>query len=195
MGDQGLGRRRPATHRPAPGNQPPAGNVIEIQNRQRRHPVSRPAIGQLVEATLLRLGRTGEIGVHLVGPAEMARVNWGFLRHEGSTDVLTFDHGSTERHLHGECFICVADAEAQASEWKTTWSDELGRYLIHALLHLAGYDDLEPTARRVMKRRENALTQALVTRARWVAREAALEAVSGNGPRPRHAATRARGGG
>ena len=164
MGDQGIGRKRPA-----PDAQRPAGNVVEVQNRQRRYAVSRPAVQQLVEATLPRLGRTGEIGIHLVGPAEMARVNWDFLQHEGSTDVITFDHGSTGRHLHGECFICVADAEAQASEWHTTWSDELGRYVIHALLHLAGYDDLEPAARRVMKRRENALTQSLVTQARWVA--------------------------
>ena len=122
----------------------------------------------LAHATLRRLGRTGEIGVHLVGPKEMARVNWDYLRHEGSTDVITFDHGSTARHLHGECFICVADAVAQAADWKTCWQEELGRYVIHALLHLAGYDDLDPAARRVMKRREQALTRALVTGPRWL---------------------------
>lgn len=91
----------------------------------------------------------------------MARVNWKYLGHDGSTDVITFDHGSTREHLHGECFVCVADAVKQATEWRTTWSEELRRYVIHGLLHLAGYDDLEPKSRRFMKRKENALMRAL----------------------------------
>lgn len=181
MGDQGLtgaqGRKararargvRAATITPTgPAVVTAAPNLIQIENRQRLKPVARPAVVALVQATLDRLECTGEIGVHLVGPREMARVNWDYLRHEGSTDVITFDHGSTARHLYGECFICVADAIRQAGEWQTEWPDELGRYVIHALLHLAGYDDLAPVARQLMKRRENALTAALVRRNRWL---------------------------
>lgn len=97
----------------------------------------------------------------------MARLNWEYLKHPGSTDVITFDYGSTQGHLHGEGFICVADAMAQSVDWQTTWQEEVGRYVIHALLHLAGHDDLEPAARRLMKRRENSLTQALIVRAGW----------------------------
>ena len=89
----------------------------------------------------------------------MARVNWDFLRHEGSTDVITFDHGSTPERLHGELFISVADAVAQAAEFGTTWPEELARYVIHGLLHLRGHDDLEPAKRRVMKREENRLVR------------------------------------
>lgn len=157
MGDQGVTPAKPA----------PA-NLIQVVNRQRLKPVAQPAVKALVQATLARLQCTGEIGVHLVGPREMARVNWDYLRHEGSTDVITFDHGSTDQHLYGECFICVADTVEQAREWTTVWQEELGRYVIHALLHLAGHDDLEPAARKMMKRRENALTKALVCRTRWL---------------------------
>ena len=136
--------------------------VIDIRNRQRLQRISVAAVRSLVQATLTELGCTGEIGIHFVGPAEMERVNWDFLRHVGSTDVITFDHGSSKTHLHGECFICVADALKQATEFNTTWPEELGRYVIHGLLHLAGYDDVGPVARRLMKRRENSLTQRLV---------------------------------
>ena len=89
----------------------------------------------------------------------MAKVNWDFLRHEGSTDVITFDHGSTEGRLHGELFISVPEAVGQAEEFGTTWEEELARYVIHGLLHLHGYDDLEPAKRRVMKRHENRLVR------------------------------------
>ncbi len=168
MGDQGV--KRPSAGRTPSTPPPPAATLIQIENRQRIQPVARPAVAALVEATLQRLHCTGEIGVHLVGPKEMAQVNWDYLRHEGSTDVITFDHGSTAEHLYGECFICVADAIAQARDWQTAWPEELGRYVIHALLHLAGHDDLEPAARKVMKRRENALTRALVVESRWLRR-------------------------
>lgn len=164
MGDQGLGPGRVRGTHAAPAG----SDVVEVDSRQRIRRVPRADVVALAQAVLRRLGRTGEIGIHLVGPAEMARVNWDFLRHEGSTDVITFDHGSTARHLHGECFICVADAVVQAREWGTCWEEELGRYVIHALLHLAGHDDLEPVARRRMKRREEALTRALVIGPRWL---------------------------
>ena len=69
--------------------------------------------------------------------------------------VITFDHGSTIERVHGECFISVADAVDQAQAFRTTWTEEVVRYVIHGILHLRGYDDLEPALRRSMKREEN----------------------------------------
>lgn len=57
--------------------------------------------------------------------------------------------------LHGELFICLNDAVKQAREFRSTWQSELVRYVIHGLLHLCGYDDVKPAARRRMKREEN----------------------------------------
>jgi rRNA maturation RNase YbeY len=98
----------------------------------------------------------------------MARVNWQFLQHKGSTDVITFDYGepsavSGQRSaaMSGEAFICVADAVKQAREFKTSWQSEVVRYAVHALLHLRGYDDLQFAKRRVMKREENRLMREL----------------------------------
>ena len=100
-----------------------------------------------------------ELCVHLVAASEMARVNETFLQHEGSTDVITFDHSESARPhaLHGELFICLDDAVKQAREFKTSWQSELTRYVIHGLLHLRGHDDLKPAARRAMKKEENRL--------------------------------------
>ena len=132
---------------------------LVLTNRQRTRRVDIRSLRALVAAVLDDLGIDAEIGIHLVSAREMAKVNWDFLRHEGSTDVITFDHSSTTERLHGELFISVADAVVQAEEFGTTWDEELARYVIHGLLHLLGHDDLEPAKRRVMKRRENRLVR------------------------------------
>jgi probable rRNA maturation factor len=61
--------------------------------------------------------------------------------------------------IHGEIFICVSEAVRQAKEFGTDWFSELGRYIIHGILHLTGHDDLEPVARKKMKREENRLVR------------------------------------
>jgi rRNA maturation RNase YbeY len=140
---------------------PSATPLVVVLNRQRDQRVSLRSIRRWTLEALKLLHTDAELGIHLVTATEMARVNWDFLRHTGSTDVITFDHGSVPGRLHGELFISVADAMAQARSFHTTWQQELGRYIVHGLLHLAGEDDLEPAARRRMKRRENSLVRRL----------------------------------
>ena len=136
-----------------------APSLPVFRNAQRSRRLQIPVLQAFVQAVLHQQSVTAELGFHLVGTAEMARVNFQFLGHEGSTDIITFDHGSTVDHLHGECFISVADAEKQAAEFGRPWTEELARYLIHGILHLQGYDDLEPDVRKVMKREENRLVR------------------------------------
>ncbi len=138
--------------------------TLSLQNRQRVRRVDTRLLRQIT----LRLLDTElsldsyELAIHLVGTREMAKVNWDFLQHEGSTDVITFDHSESGEGLvglHGELFICVDDAVKQAQEFRTTWQSELARYVIHGLLHLCGHDDLKPEPRRKMKREENRLVR------------------------------------
>ena len=137
--------------------------VLAFRNRQRVRPLCLPVIRRITRQLLVKaMGVTDyELGFHFVDAAEMARVNQTYLQHEGSTDVITFDHndgdetnGANPSRLHGEIFISVPDAVLQARAFSTTWTEELMRYIIHGLLHLRGYDDLQPALRRVMKREE-----------------------------------------
>jgi len=161
------------------------GLHIAIANRQRTRKINLPRLKQIASALLAELGiENAELGIALVGAQEMARVNRQFLRHEGSTDVITFDHTSPVGRasprtakkkarlartlaapiLHGELFVCVDDAVAQAKQFKTTWQSEIVRYLVHGVLHLLGHDDLKPALRRKMKREENRLVRQLARR-------------------------------
>ena len=141
--------------------------TLLIANRQRVRRVDTRWLRECAVALLEELLALEEyeLGVQLVGSREMARVNQQFLAHEGSTDVITFSHAEPgDERLHGEIFICVSDAVAQAAEWGTTWQSEVVRYLVHGVLHLRGFDDLEPAKRRVMKRHENRLVARLARR-------------------------------
>lgn len=144
-------------------------NVLVIRNRQRSRVVDTRLLRRLtVDALRNHLHVDAyELCLHLVDAEEMAQVNEQFLQHTGSTDVITFDlsdsqHGASGP-VQGEIFISIPDAIAQAKEFKTTWQAELARYVIHGLLHLRGYDDLEPAARRTMKREENRLMKRVET--------------------------------
>lgn len=145
------------------------GLSVTVLNRQRVRRVNPRRLKQITLALLADLTiESAELGIHLVAAQEMARVNWQFLRHEGSTDVITFDHSETgsgvaaaKFGLHGELFVCVDDAIQQARQFRTTWQSEVVRYVVHGVLHLLGYDDLKPALRREMKREENRLVRRL----------------------------------
>jgi len=145
---------------------------VLIANRQRTKKINARLLKRVVTELFAELEITGaELGIHLVGAKEMARINRQFLRHEGSTDVITFDHAEKRKaksgkqnDIHGELFICVDDAVKQAGEFKSSWPAEVVRYVVHGVLHLLGYDDLKPALRRTMKREENRLVRLLAKR-------------------------------
>ena len=144
---------------------------IVIANRQRTKRINPRRLKQIIQAILAELNITSaELGVHLVGAKEMARVNWEYLQHEGSTDVITFNHHEPISkpqppdmcpRIYGELFVSVDDAISQAREFKTNWQSETVRYVVHGILHLLGHDDLKPDLRRKMRREENRMVLAL----------------------------------
>jgi probable rRNA maturation factor len=144
---------------------------LSLRNRQRTRPVDLSLLRRIARALLSELLRLKdyELGLHLVAASEMTRLNKQFLDHLGSTDVITFDYGeetesASSSTLHGEVFICIDDAVKQARRFRTTWQSELARYLVHGVLHLLGYDDLQPRARSELKREENRLLRELELR-------------------------------
>jgi probable rRNA maturation factor len=140
---------------------------LVVRNRQRRRRVDTRRLRALAAGLLddeLALPAYS-LGITLVAPREMARLNGGFLGHAGSTDVITFDHrAAADESLHGELFICLEDAAAFARDHRTTWPEELARYVVHGVLHLLGHDDRNPAARRRMKRAEDRLVGTLSRR-------------------------------
>jgi probable rRNA maturation factor len=132
---------------------------LEVANRHPRLRVDRKAVAAAVglldaNARLFKGGcPSGSLSVaFLEGPA-LARLHARFMGDPSATDVITFA-GDAANHLAGE--ICVS-VDAAASHRRSTGSrlaDEIALYLVHGWLHLAGYDDRNPAAKRAMRRAE-----------------------------------------
>src|SRR5262245_15863077 len=102
--------------------------LLSIRNRQRVRAIDSAHLRRLARC-LVRQHlpiKDCTLGLHLVTAEEMADLNQRFLGHEGSTDVITFDHREEpngqssrpgtrtapplRRDIHGEIYISVPDA-------------------------------------------------------------------------------------
>jgi probable rRNA maturation factor len=83
----------------------------------------------------------------------MRAINKKYLNHDDVTDVLTFDFGDT----CGEIIICPHVARLQARAHQTSTENEIVLYVIHGILHLAGFDDHGPRDILQMRRMEEKL--------------------------------------
>ncbi len=162
---------------------------LALGNRQCLRSVNLRLLRRIVQALLREVWPEGsfDLVISIVAAPAMTRLNETFLRHQGSTDVITFDYaervgqasrlssGSSQDNsqrdrrdacptlLHGEIFVCLDEAASQARRFRTTWQSELVRYVVHGVLHLLGHDDQRSAARRRMKRAENKLLRRLAS--------------------------------
>jgi len=83
-----------------------------------------------------------QIHVLVVSDRRMAALHKQFSGIPGPTDVLTF--------RHGEIVISADTAATQARMFRTNVTAEIQLYVMHGLLHLAGFDDATPSKRRQM---------------------------------------------
>jgi probable rRNA maturation factor len=126
---------------------------LTVRNRQRAHKIDMRPLRQIALFLIedqLGLGDY-ELGVFFLDSGAMARLNKKHLGHEGPTDVITFGYSAPQPALQGDIVICPQVAEAQARQFGTTGAEELVRYLAHGLLHLLGFDDIDPSDRKKMK--------------------------------------------
>lgn len=72
-----------------------------------------------------------------MGEKTIASLNQTFRKIKGSTDVLTFVY---KEDPYGEIFICPAVIERNARRYNCSFEEELFRVVVHAALHLAGFD-------------------------------------------------------
>ncbi|MBV8198015.1 MAG: rRNA maturation RNase YbeY, partial [Candidatus Eremiobacteraeota bacterium] len=63
--------------------------------------------------------------------------------------------------LLGDVVISVETARRQAADYDVPLQREIYRLLIHGLLHLVGHDHVVAAERRVMRREERRLAQAI----------------------------------
>ncbi len=86
--------------------------------------------------------------------AYIHKLNRMHFAHDALTDVITFGFSESPRHIEGEIYISIERVAENAEKFGVLFCQELGRVMIHGLLHLLGYGDETPAARREMRKKE-----------------------------------------
>ncbi len=76
-----------------------------------------------------------------------------YLDDKDYTDVMAFNIG-TEDAIEGEIYISSDRAQDNALRYEVPLEVEICRLIIHACLHLAGYEDNNDSNRQRMKKKE-----------------------------------------
>jgi rRNA maturation RNase YbeY len=210
-GSERFGGKKPVPSLTSRTSAPATPRTLTLRNRQGARRVDLRLLRRIAQELLRQTcpERGYDLAIHLVAAPEITHLNETFLRHQGSTDVITFDYSNpagptVRRHpdspsarrlytrvaadvsrrylacaeyapcenrkaadqvaLHGEIFVCLDEAVAQACRFRATWQSELVRYVVHGVLHLLGHDDLAAPARHRMKSAEDALLRRLAQR-------------------------------
>ena len=95
--------------------------------------------------------------INFIKADEIVLINRKYLKHDYSTDIITFNYSEEKNLIDGEIFISVNDALENANIFKVSAKEEIFRLVIHGILHLLGYDDLKKKDKNIMKRLENRL--------------------------------------
>jgi probable rRNA maturation factor len=123
--------------------------VIDVYNRQKLLKIQTASVKRLV-IFVIQEKRISckKIAVHFVGLRKIAQVHDEFFDDPTVTDCMTFP---IDQEFLGECVICPQVALERAPKKP---HEETSRYLIHCLLHLIGYDDIDKKKQAIMRKEE-----------------------------------------
>ncbi len=134
---------------------------LKIANLHRAFRLDERFLGLLARDILRRVRVTQrEISVVFLTKARMRELNRQFRHRDAATDVLSFrlEGGSSRsRASFGDVFISPDAARENADAFNSSFEKEIVLYVIHGILHLAGYDDTRPRERARMRKKEEEL--------------------------------------
>jgi probable rRNA maturation factor len=138
---------------------PPSGR-ISIQQRLRPVPFRHERLRALVRKALARVPHgTADLRVLVVDDADMIKWNNRFLNRPWTTNVLSFPDEEPQAEvpvaLAGDILISAPTCLKQTRGWKGSPEERVLFFIVHGLLHLAGYDhERGGAAARRMRRTE-----------------------------------------
>jgi probable rRNA maturation factor len=101
----------------------------------------------------------GDLNFIFTDDAEILKINNEFLDHNYFTDVISFGENAGDI-VNGEIYISIDTVRNNAREFNTDIREEVIRVMVHGVLHLCGYDDMNEKDRdAMMKRQENRVVE------------------------------------
>ena len=128
-------------------------HIYSAQNK-----IKKSNVHDLIKSLSVELNfLVSNLEINFISGEDIHEINKSYLKHDYTTDIITFNYSDSLQQLDGEIFISIDDALSNSKKFKVTLSDELVRLVIHGILHLLGYDDQNLTDKKIMKRLENKL--------------------------------------
>lgn len=130
---------------------------------------ARPYLEQLAGRVMDRYRIHGDIDLILTDDRQLRLLNSTFRGIDHTTDVLSFDYADSDvlpqdpatiESVRGEIYISRERAASQASDMGIDELEEIGRLMVHALLHIAGFDHDTPEKLSFMESETEILTSA-----------------------------------
>jgi probable rRNA maturation factor len=113
-------------------------------------------VRQWLTETILAEGfKLQELTYIFCSDAYVLQINQQYLDHDTYTDIITFDNSEEEGMITGDIFISIERIRENALKFKVTEITELHRVMVHGALHLLGYTDKTPTAKKKMTQKED----------------------------------------
>ncbi len=94
----------------------------------------------------------GGVSLLLTDDETVQQLNSRYRGIDSTTDVLSFPSG--EAGFLGDIAISVPRAKQQAEQYGHTVAREIAFLTVHAMLHLFGYDHIEPAEEEKMRERQ-----------------------------------------
>lgn len=95
-----------------------------------------------------------QLNIIFVNDPFLQKMHHQYLEDDTPTDIITFDLSEGEQ-LEGELYISLDRAQIHAQDLAVPLKMEISRLIIHGILHLGDYDDIEEQKRQQMREREN----------------------------------------
>lgn len=128
---------------------------LEITNSQTLLPLDEGRLQATARAVLAGEGiATGEISLVILDDPAIHELNRRHLQHDYPTDVLSFTLEASDSHREGEVIVSAETAARTAAENGWQPQQELALYVVHGMLHLAGYEDKTPAGDAAMREHE-----------------------------------------
>jgi probable rRNA maturation factor len=133
--------------------------IFHLYNRQKELPLAMPKVrAALRELCSFLAISSDELALYFVGKKRIGELHEEFFGDASPTDCISFP---IDDSYLGEIFVCPAVALDYAKKRGLDPHEETLLYVVHGLLHLVGFDDLTPQAKRIMRKKEKSCMRHL----------------------------------
>jgi probable rRNA maturation factor len=108
-----------------------------------------------------------DLSILVVQDEEMSDLHLKHSGIAGTTDVLTFDHGSDGEFISADLAICFDVAVRESETRNHPVQNELLLYIVHGILHCIGFDDHNDEDHKLMHQEEDRILKAIGVGVVW----------------------------